>query len=807
MKTRVFILILIFLFSMVEGERLPYELKEDERFTAKEIVPLNIKQDKIDELLIISENRMLLSDQKGRFFWDFFFGTKLPKSINVSDFNQDGLKEIFLNYTEGLTQIIECYRPTRPKDMIKRLVTVKGTDRNQDGKWDGGVRAAGGFDANDDGKLDLLLKVGCSFDLQPRGVAVYDMENGKEIWHYWFGPSVNNILIEDLDDDNKPEIIIGTYSPGNGSEANNISDMESHLIVLNQKGQLVWQKKIGDVFSSSIFLVADIDNDRKKELIIEESSRKGDKEKPDKILILDGATGLEERHIATGENFQGLVLVDLFRNGKIEIVAGNSDGKIRVFNSNLEAIKSYEYDNGIAVMAAIDLNGDGRYEIITNTDDNKLIIFDENFKMIAEMKLEKSLSYGKFGENLGMIKPVRYQGNTKLLITIPKGHESDFVLYSFVPRTFSARPGILSVNPLLLLALFIILLLHIFVFRRYIDLPERIAKRFYSRIKKTGYAIVNNKGRVLVANEKAEDLLDIMNLEGSNLFERIKEKNYDDLFQKLNNLKQREEIQTVINTSEGERVISLNVYEMPKRGTYSLRIEDISYYNHLEKLQNWVPVAQKLAHGVKTPLMNIQLTAQQLSNCHDPNDEKCVKLLENVNDEVKRLRKLTDGFIRFTQLTPANFQLENINTVIKDLIDRYLISIPTGIIFRPEFNEKIPKLSLDKKEIENAFSIFIDNAIEAMGKHGTLTVTTTFLQKFEEKIKDWVRIEITDTGKGIPEKYINEVFKPYFVYNKPEGTGLGLTIAKQIIENHNGNIELNSIEGAGTSIIIQLPIT
>jgi nitrogen-specific signal transduction histidine kinase/outer membrane protein assembly factor BamB len=806
MKKRVSISTFLILFLIVKGESLPFELKEEKRFTAKEIIPLNIKQDKIDELLIISENHMLLSDQKERFFWDYYFGTKLPKSVSVNDFNQDGLKEIFINYSEGLTQIIECYRPTQAKDLIKRLITVKGTDRNQDGKWDGGVSVAGGIDANDDGKIDLLLKVGCSFDLQPRGVAAYDVEDGKEIWHYWFGPSVNNILIEDLDDDNKPEIIIGTYSPGNGSEANNISDMESHLIVLNQKGQLVWQKKIGDVFSSSIFLVADIDNDRKKELIIEESSRKGDKEKPDKILILDGATGLEERHIATGENFQGLVLVDLFRNGKIEIVAGNSDGKIRVFNSNLEVIKSYEYNNGIAVMAAIDLNGDGRHEIITNTDDNKLIIFDEKLKKIAEMKLEKRLSYGKFGENFGMIKPVRYHRNIKLLITIPKGHESDFVLSSFVPKTFSARQGFLSVNPFLFFALFIILLLHFFVFRRYIDLPERIAKRFYSRIKKTGYAIVNNKGKVLVANEKAEDLLGIMNLEGSNLFERIKEKKYDDLIKKLNNLKQREEIQAVINTKEGEKVISLNVYEMPKRGTYSLRIEDISYYNHLEKLQNWVPVAQKLAHGVKTPLMNIQLTAQQLSNCHDPNDEKCVKLLANVNDEVKRLRKLTDGFIRFTQLTPVNFHLENINTVIKDLIDRYLISIPPGVNFKFEFDEKIPKLALDRKEIENAFSIFIDNAIEAIGKHGTLTITTTFLQKFEEKIKDWVRIEITDTGTGIPEKYINEVFKPYFVYNKPEGTGLGLTIAKQIIENHNGNIELNSIEGAGTSIIIQLPI-
>ena len=122
MKSRLLIFSISFLILNALGARLPFELREERRIVAQEIVPLNIKRDSIDELLVIWVNHMSLSDQKGRFFWDFHFGAAQPKSVTVIDFNQDGLKEIFLNYSEGLTQIIDCYRPTLPGDVIKRFV-------------------------------------------------------------------------------------------------------------------------------------------------------------------------------------------------------------------------------------------------------------------------------------------------------------------------------------------------------------------------------------------------------------------------------------------------------------------------------------------------------------------------------------------------------------------------------------------------------------------------------------------------------------------------------------------------------------
>jgi nitrogen fixation/metabolism regulation signal transduction histidine kinase len=251
----------------------------------------------------------------------------------------------------------------------------------------------------------------------------------------------------------------------------------------------------------------------------------------------------------------------------------------------------------------------------------------------------------------------------------------------------------------------------------------------------------------------------------------------------------------------------------------------------MKRVTSWAPVAQMLAHGIKTPLMNIQLSAEQLESACEPVKDKTDKIIDGIKSETKRLRKLTDNFMRFTQLSPLNLTSENINDILKELCDKYSFSIPERIKIECDFSDELEKVMVDRKEIENAISIIVDNAVESMNpssssmdvaslhlrsasptrgeeiKSHILSVKTSVAEKQEkEKIKKYVVIEISDTGKGIPEKYMNELFKPYFTYGKPEGTGLGLTLAKKIIESHNGNIEIHSKENIGTTVTLYLPV-
>jgi signal transduction histidine kinase len=94
------------------------------------------------------------------------------------------------------------------------------------------------------------------------------------------------------------------------------------------------------------------------------------------------------------------------------------------------------------------------------------------------------------------------------------------------------------------------------------------------------------------------------------------------------------------------------------------------------------------------------------------------------------------------------------------------------------------------------------NAVEAMKKGGTLSVST---QKIDIKGRDYIRIDISDTGEGISEENIGNLFTPFFT-TKDEGTGLGLSISHQIIADHNGLIEIKSRINIGTTFYIYIPV-
>jgi signal transduction histidine kinase len=113
-------------------------------------------------------------------------------------------------------------------------------------------------------------------------------------------------------------------------------------------------------------------------------------------------------------------------------------------------------------------------------------------------------------------------------------------------------------------------------------------------------------------------------------------------------------------------------------------------------------------------------------------------------------------------------------------------------------------LNVDPRLISSAFQNIIKNAVEALPKENPVISLKTSL--YCENDLQWARIIITDNGKGISKENLNRIFQPYFT-NKPKGSGLGLTIANEIIQQHKGRIMVESNEGKGTSFIIDLPLT
>lgn len=232
--------------------------------------------------------------------------------------------------------------------------------------------------------------------------------------------------------------------------------------------------------------------------------------------------------------------------------------------------------------------------------------------------------------------------------------------------------------------------------------------------------------------------------------------------------------------------------------------EDLTEIEKAHRMTVWREVARRIAHEVKNPLTPIQLSAQRLKKrLSEKLDEKEKKLLKECTDmivnQVEELKALVNEFHRFARMptcNPAPFKIE-------EIIDE-IISLTKDAHKSVEFifnkNGDIPILRLDKAQMKRAILNIIENAIEAMDGKGEVKIGLRY-----EKELNIVKIEIADTGPGIPPEYRARLFEPYFS-TKKHGTGLGLTIANTIISDHDGFIRVYENKPKGTCFVIELPV-
>ena len=123
-----------------------------------------------------------------------------------------------------------------------------------------------------------------------------------------------------------------------------------------------------------------------------------------------------------------------------------------------------------------------------------------------------------------------------------------------------------------------------------------------------------------------------------------------------------------------------------------------------------------------------------------------------------------------------------------------------------QYEENLPRLSVDRQRLEQVFTNLILNATQAMPGGGQLSLQTKLGSTENGNKEEDVIITIADTGPGIPAEVQHQVFEPFFT-TKARGTGLGLTVARRIIEEHGGVISVENQATKGTCFIIRLPVT
>jgi len=209
-------------------------------------------------------------------------------------------------------------------------------------------------------------------------------------------------------------------------------------------------------------------------------------------------------------------------------------------------------------------------------------------------------------------------------------------------------------------------------------------------------------------------------------------------------------------------------------------------------------------HEILNPI-NIISTHVQLLLADTGKGSDVEKDLKSIQEEIKRVQDITDGFLRFSRKESVATKEIDVN----QLLNRVLAILVAEIKYKnihlfKKFDNELPLFKANAELLRQVFLNLIKNAIDAMANGGSLTISTLKCLKDE---KPCLCIQFTDTGCGIPKEHLDKIFDPFFTTKEEgKGVGMGLTIAYTTIQNHGGSISVSSEVGKGSTFTIELPL-
>ncbi len=213
-------------------------------------------------------------------------------------------------------------------------------------------------------------------------------------------------------------------------------------------------------------------------------------------------------------------------------------------------------------------------------------------------------------------------------------------------------------------------------------------------------------------------------------------------------------------------------------------------------------MAAKFAHEIRNPLGSIRLNFDSVRDELDGRHglpRTLPSLFGSIDAELQRVQRISDGYLQFGRLPKTNLAPLSLNDWLTRRLGFCAAELAQrGVRLQTELTPNLPPVMADANTLWQAALNIIRNAIEAMPDGGTLTVRTATARAH-------ARLDISDTGHGMTEDEQREVFKP-FVSLKTNGTGLGLSLAQQIVIEHCGRIECHSRPGEGATFSMYLPL-
>ena len=808
MRVRI-LLVLVVLLIVMQGCRF-YPASPSHRFVMDKSINsdrymrywdfIDLSQDEVAELLVVEDYKhncqpFLIKNQNTDNFSQITLAHPLW-SYKVIYNEYDDSNWLFYSFNDGRKVYLQATKYIWEKKLKRETYNFQAVDRtdslanNPNYQWVGNITPVLIKDIDGDNDIELVCLAADAFRSNPRGIYVFDLATGRLKWKIDTAANISSLIYEDFDLDGKKDLIASTVALKNNQNViNGTTDHSPGIFACNTKGEVIYVEKCFDGYGQVLLESIDIDNDGTNDIIRIDHTWGTDNHKNSvNVIKPNGSQFVTEKRyeFETSISRESRPLItNLDESNEKYIFVSNKQNGLIILNKDLQMVK-HDLNMSVRRVESIeDINNDNKKEILMLGGNNEFIILNSSFKVEARIKNPFPNDEDTQAEIIlnGKEKPKR----------IAIACHTGIIYYNYVllPWYLLLWQWIVSVLTVIFgLMLTALILMGIKIAK------HRNREAIFLSQTQTGVMIIS-KHRVIKINPAMLSMLKDSQVDERIGLDRISN-NHQGLYKEIMAFCHSGAVSTTKHISsahDSEHAFQVFMHRLcyfPCRIMVMLYAPVQVYDCNAEKVQ-WAEISRRLSHHVRRHISNILLALSILDNNPDPAEQAAKR--EMIRIEVDRIKRFTQAFQRFSEM--GEYQLKEIDIVpwLENSISRF--HVPANIEVIKDWSlASLPAL-IEPIRFEEVMINILTNAIESMPEGGTLRVSLTACTDNK------VLIEIEDSGIGIPEKYLSDIWQPFFT-TKQSGTGIGLPEVKKILCSMHGEIELISEEGIGTTVSILL---
>ncbi len=711
------------------------------------------------------------------------------------DYNQDGFDDLFIFSNDNKALYLTIIDIFNVEYLLFEQPILPSSPQRSRENWDIQLITARVVNFNGRG-AQLLFSLNSGYSKLPRCLCLYDLQNKKIVRRFDHHMGPVSFKVTDLNQDGHKEIILTSAATNNFPTTVFLSDAFSWLLILDEELKPIKPaQKIGDKFCNVEMEYLEMPGPNRIYLLLSNS-----KDLPT-LITIDSSFQIKKKPLSkTAFNY------GINTYGKRPLIyLTHYVPKVQIFNDSLRILteKELSADHKTLVIHEIEnILGDNKPEIICNNSKG-LYLFSQDWQLLARYNFKRI-------QGVSDLTIYREPINSYpvLKFTTSEGHIS---LQVQTNRWAGKIPFVFSLSFLLS---FMILLSGFLIFvkiNRYI-----LSFLYFLKGSENAILLIDFKGRILSVNKRINQFFDLKNPLKEGVFIEQGLGAHHAVIKVIQTCKQQ---QTKVTESISFEKPSMNfigeISVTPFIGflgyiyAFLVEIKDSTRQVLLERQQNWQRNVRKMVHDIKTPLAGVQLKLQMLYiqiQEQAPQLSGLSRELETAHNELKRISAITKSFLKFSDLE----QISSVDIPLKPFLERALqpfqvYSTNSAVDIITDIEDGVPEIvRWDERQMEILIHILVENAIDAIQEKGKIFVRLRISDKIKNVKEPGIQIRVEDNGPGIPPEIQQKIFEPHFS-TKKEGTGLGLAFAKQIVQQHGGQIDFYSHIKNGTVFVIDLP--